>query len=523
VKHFKDILLILFVSFHFVFAQNRFDKQESIYYLRTNLEYLASDYLEGREATTRGAELASIFISSKLKEYGVKPFGDNGKYFQYFDVLTKQTSHDSEIEIISSDDTSKLFLGDDFALSLDYFPSEEFNDNNYEIVFAGYGLTDGESNYDDYAGIDVDGKVVLVLVGDPFTSIGEDATFSSYKKYFDLKTKYANAVNRGAVGVMVVPDSRTIKYWPYIRVRALTSTSGLAYESNDQNYSSGSIPVIRLSEESAVKLVSDEIYDFDDLSKVEDGGSVPPSFNLNKKIRFDYSTSREIRKARNVIGIVEGTDDDLKNEFIALSAHYDHEGIVDSVIYNGADDNGSGTVAILEAARRLSLMGENKRSVLVVFHTAEEKGLLGSKFYTDISEHMDDIVANINVDMVGREDVESIFCIGSDKLSTELYEMVEEVNSETVNFYLDYKYNDPDDSNRYYYRSDHYNYAKRNIPVVFFYDHMLEDYHKPTDDVEKINFDKIEKVSSLITELALRVANLDHRLIVDKLEVESEN
>jgi hypothetical protein len=512
-------ILILITSFHFVFAQNGFDKQESIYQLRTNLEYLASDYLEGREATTRGAELASMFISAKLKEYGVKPFGDNGRYFQYFDVITKKTSHDSEIEIISGDDTSKLFLGDDVALSLDYFPSKEFNDNNYEIVFAGYGLTDDESNYDDYAGLDVNGKVVLVLVGNPASLQKDAATFKDYKKYFDIKTKYSNAQNRGSVGLIVVPDSRTISYWPYIKVRALTSTSGLAYEDNDEKYSSGSIPVIRLSEESAVKLLSGELYDFDDLSKVEDGEAVPTSFNLNKKIRFDYKVSSKIKEARNIIGIVEGTDEDLKNEFIALSAHYDHEGIVDSVIYNGADDNGSGTVAILEAARRLSYLGVNKRSVLVVFHTAEEKGLLGSKFYTDKSEHMDDIVANINVDMVGREDVESIYCIGSDKLSTELYEMVEEVNSETVNFYLDYKYNEPDDPNRYYYRSDHYNYAKRNIPVVFFYDHMLEDYHKPTDDVEKINFDKIEKISTLITELALRIANLDHRLIVDKLEV----
>ncbi|UCH64715.1 MAG: M20/M25/M40 family metallo-hydrolase [Ignavibacterium sp.] len=521
-KHFRNLVLILIVSFHFVFAQNGFDKQESIYHLSSNLEYLASDYLEGREATTRGEELASIFLSAKLKEYNVKPFGDDGKYFQYFNVLTKQTESDSEIEIISEDgETSKLLLGDDFALSLDYFPSAEFNDKDYEVVFAGYGLTDEESNYDDYAGIDVDGKVVLVIVGSPSTTIADSATFKDYKKYFNIKSKYENAQNRGAAGLIVVPDSRTVKYWAYIRVRALTSTSGLAYESNDQTYSSASIPVIRLSEESAIKLLSNELYDYDDLSKVEDGITVPPSFRLNKKIRFDYRASSEIKEARNVIGIVEGTDDDLKNEFIALSAHYDHEGIVDSVIYNGADDNGSGTVGILEAARRLSQIGKNKRSVLFVFHTAEEKGLLGSKYYTNNSEYMDDIVTNINVDMVGRESTDSIFCIGSDKLSTELYEMVEEVNSETVNFYLDYTYNDPDDPNRYYYRSDHYNYAKRNIPVVFFYDHMVEDYHKPTDDVDKINFEKIEKISTLITELALRISNLDHRLIVDKLEMEA--
>jgi hypothetical protein len=524
-KHVRNLLLVLFISIHFVFAQNGFDKQEGIYHLRSNLEYLASDYLEGREAATRGEELASIFISAKLKEYGIKPFGDDGMYFQYFDILNKQAAHNSEIDIILKDGVKiNLLLGDDFALYLDYLPSEELNDNNYKIVFAGYGLTDEESNHDDYAGLDVAGKVVLVLQGKPISATGDSSATMDYKKYLDIKDKYLNAKNRGAVGVLLFPGSRTIKYWAYIKIRALMSVSGLAYESEAQTYPlQGSIPAIRLSEESAIKLLSEELYDFNDLSKIEDGGPVPPSFELSKKIRFDYRASSEIKEARNVIGIVEGIDEELKNEFIALSAHYDHEGIVDSMIYNGADDNGSGTVGILEAARRLSLLGENKRSVLVVFHTAEEKGLLGSKFYTDNSEYMDNIVANINIDMVGREDVESIYCIGSDRLSTQLYEMVEEVNSETVNFELDYKYNDPDDPNRYYNRSDHYNYAKRNIPVVFFYDHMLEDYHKPTDDVEKINFAKIEKISTLITELALRVANLDHRLIVDKLEVEAEN
>jgi len=132
---------------------------------------------------------------------------------------------------------------------------------------------------------------------------------------------------------------------------------------------------------------------------------------------------------------------------------------------------------------------------------------------------MSEVVSNINIDMVGREDTESIYSIGSGKLSIELYELVESVNSETVQFELDYTFDDPNDPNKYYYRSDHYNYAKQNIPIVFFYDHMTEDYHKPTDDLDKINFEKIEKVSTLITELALRIANLDHRLIIDK-EVE---
>jgi len=201
-----------------------------------------------------------------------------------------------------------------------------------------------------------------------------------------------------------------------------------------------------------------------------------------------------------------------------LSAHYDHEGIVKGEIYNGADDNGSGTVAILEAGRRLALLKENKRSIILAFHTGEEKGLLGSKYFTENSDIMSDVVSNINIDMVGREDTESIYSIGSGKLSTELFELVEKVNSETAKFELDYTFDASNDPNRYYYRSDHYNYAKHNIPIVFFYDHMTEDYHQPTDDVDKINFEKIEKVSTLITELALRIANLDHKLIVDKTE-----
>ncbi|NNG26879.1 MAG: M20/M25/M40 family metallo-hydrolase, partial [Ignavibacteriaceae bacterium] len=255
---------------------------------------------------------------------------------------------------------------------------------------------------------------------------------------------------------------------------------------------------------------------FEEISTEVENGELPGSFSLNKKVRFDYKVYKEIRNSRNIIGIIEGTDEELLDEYVTFGAHYDHVGIKEDEIYNGADDNGSGTVAILETARRLSLLNKNQRSILVIFHAAEEKGLLGSKYLTNNGAFMEDLVVNINVDMVGRESIDSIFCIGSDKLSIELYELVQVVNDETVELVLDYTFDDPNDPNKYYYRSDHYNYAKQGIPIVFFYDHMLEDYHQPTDDVEKINFKKIEKISTLITELALRISNLDHKLVVDK-------
>lgn len=222
-----------------------------------------------------------------------------------------------------------------------------------------------------------------------------------------------------------------------------------------------------------------------------------------------------------MIGWIEGTDPLLKNEYLVLSAHYDHVGIKGDVVNNGADDDGPGTVAVLEAAHILAAAEANKRSITVLFNTGEEKGLLGSQYATENGSFMKEVVANINMDMVGRESVDSLHCIGSDRLSTEFAKIVKEENSKTVNVTLDYKYDDPNDLNRFYYRSDHYNFAKKEIPVVFFFDDMKVDYHKPTEDVDKINFEKILKTVKLSSNITLRVANLDHKLIVDK-KVEEE-
>ncbi|MEE9572681.1 MAG: M28 family peptidase, partial [Candidatus Neomarinimicrobiota bacterium] len=332
-------------------------------------------------------------------------------------------------------------------------------------------------------------------------------------RFGDRNYKFENANNHGAAGVLLIPGDWTLKNWKYIKKKALSpAVSLISTDEEDKDV----IPAAMLSEESVEYLLIDERNSYDEILKANENGKSLSGFDLTKKIVFNYKINVEIKQARNIIGIIEGRNEQLKNEYVVLTAHYDHEGIVEGEIYNGADDNGSGTVAILEAGRRLSLLKNNKRSILIVFHAGEEKGLLGSKYLTKNSDFMSEVVSNINIDMVGREDTEALYSIGSGKLSTELYELVESVNSETVKFELDYTFDDPNDPNKYYYRSDHYNYAKQNIPIVFFYDHMTEDYHKPTDDVDKINFEKIEKVSTLITELALRIANLDHKLILDK-------
>ena len=226
----------------------------------------------------------------------------------------------------------------------------------------------------------------------------------------------------------------------------------------------------------------------------------------------------------NVLGYIEGSD--LKEELIIISAHYDHLGKHDNLIYNGADDDASGTVAAMEIAEAFMLAKKEgfgpRRSVLIMAVSGEEKGLLGSKYYTDHPIYpLKNTVCNLNIDMIGRigdfhTHPNYVYLIGSDMLSTDLHNLSEKVNKKHINLELDYSFNSEHDPNRYYYRSDHYNFAKNNIPVIFYFNGIHEDYHKSTDTIEKIDFDKIKKIARLIFLTAWEVVNRDERILVDK-------
>ena len=227
----------------------------------------------------------------------------------------------------------------------------------------------------------------------------------------------------------------------------------------------------------------------------------------------------------NVVAIIEGKS--KPNEYVVISSHLDHVGINDGEIYNGADDDGSGSVALLEIAEAFKAAvaaGDGPdRSIIFLHVSGEEKGLLGSKYYTDNPLYpLTDTVANLNIDMVGRTDPKResnnrnyIYLIGSDRLSTELHEISEAANSATTKIELDYTYNEEDDPNRFYYRSDHYNFAKNNVPSVFYFSGVHEDYHKPGDTVDKIMFPKLAKITKLIFHTAWELANSEERIKVD--------
>ena len=233
---------------------------------------------------------------------------------------------------------------------------------------------------------------------------------------------------------------------------------------------------------------------------------------------------KRVVKGENVLGYIEGKD--LKDEIIILTAHYDHLGKHDTLLFNGADDNGSGTAAIMEIAQAFMMAKKEgkgpRRSVLVMAVSGEEKGLLGSKHYTDNPVYpLEKTVANLNIDMIGRVDHYHdtsgyVYLIGSDMLSQELHNISENINKKHIGLSLDYTFNAEDDPNRYYYRSDHYNFAKNNIPVIFYFNGIHDDYHKVTDTVEKIDFKKIETITRLVFLTAWELANRSQRISLNQ-------
>ncbi len=246
--------------------------------------------------------------------------------------------------------------------------------------------------------------------------------------------------------------------------------------------------------------------------------NIPASY-LNAK------RNENLNDSENIWAYIEGSE--KPNEIIVISAHYDHVGTKNDKIYNGADDDGSGTVAILEVAKAFAKAKKEghgpKRSILILHFTGEEHGLHGSRYYSENPLFpLQNTIANINIDMIGRRDEAHansnnyIYLIGSDYLSTDLYNICEEVNKKYVHLELDYKYNDKKDPNRFYYRSDHYNFAKNGIPSVFLFNGTHADYHKPTDTVEKIEFDALTKRTQLAFAVAWDLANRENRPVVDK-------
>lgn len=512
----RIVLFLLIVSYHLTYCQ-LYEPIADKSKLRENLSILASDEFMGRETASEGERMAAEVIVKELSEYGIKPFGQDDSYLQPFDVYINGIEYLSDFSVTDQTNTEhKLTLGDDYLIYPPSYVPLEFSTAGCELIFAGYGIEAKEYDYNDYAEIDVSGKVAVILAGEPESK--DDKFFDgSYRtEYCDMTSKLRTAQKYGALALIIIPDRDEMESFIYKYRRVTRKNYSLENKSGNM-FKTEILPGFLLNLSGAQKLLMNKVNSLVQITdrKIIERLFSAREFPLSINAKYTLREINEVRTANNIIGILPGTDASLDDEIVGIGAHYDHDGIKFGKIYNGADDNASGTVAVLETARLLSLNKQNRRPVVFLFHTGEERGLLGSKKLSTEGDFVEDMIAYINLDMIGREDENSIYSIGSDRISLEFHQIIENVNEETVDITFDYSFDVPGDPNRYYYRSDHYNYAKIGIPIVFFYDHMTIDYHKPGDDAEKINYDKVAKITDLAYNIILRVANLDNTLNIN--------
>ena len=482
--------------------------------LSKHLGILSSDEYMGREATKDGEELASRYISNKFKFLGFEPIVD-GSYFQNFPLALKN----NEKIIIKADDIKYKFLKDFYCMK----GFKDFEVTNAEIIFVGYGINSGP--YNDFRdSINLDGKILMYLDKEPFTVRGKSyitdtEESSEWSKSWRKKLEHIKRYNPTCVLVVDNSLAENMEKKSDHIAKKMLSLIGVVEE--PAKYP----PVLYISEEMADNLLGDNSTNVDKIIKKISRSGKTERKRLTTQIDISAKNRNEDTVyARNVLGYIEGSE--LKDEVVILTAHYDHLGVKRDKIYNGADDNASGTSAILELAEAFAIAKERgyepRRSILFMPVSAEEKGLLGSKYYVNYPVFpLENTVANLNIDMIGRidkrhENGNYIYIIGSDKLSTELHNINEQANTTYCNLELDYTYNDPKDPNRFYYRSDHYNFAKNGIPIIFYFNGVHEDYHKHTDTADKIDHEKMEKITRLIFFTAWELANRENRIVVDK-------
>lgn len=485
---------------------------------KKHLKVLSSDKFEGRETGKPGAEKAANYIAAELKRLGLTA-PVNGSYFQEVPLVESVF----EFTTFTANGTS-LSQGKDFVLLQGSGAGKTLNAN--EIVFAGYGIT--SEAYDDLKGIDLAGKIVMII-GAPETMNSGVSSLAKSAAPTSLSRRLQNVASKGAALVLSVNPDLVRSTKPYVPASgrlSLKKVNGAAPSAR-----AGSGAIVSISPEVADIILKNSGKTYSGLKTSIDNSKTPKSEILSSTLAVNYGQLMKDVRAMNVMGYLEGSD--LKDEILVFSAHYDHIGLTKDggtdKVNNGADDDGSGTTGVLEIARAYAKAKKDgkgpRRSILFLFVTGEEKGLLGSEWYSENPVFpMANTITDLNIDMIGRSGEEykgsadsANYCylIGSDKLSTELHKISENANAVYTKLKIDYKYNDPKDPERIYYRSDHYNFAKHGVPIVFYFNGVHEDYHKPTDEFKKINFDLLTRRAQLVFYTGWDLANREKRPVVD--------
>jgi len=478
----KILLAALLLSVASAYAQKtdlikKYSLQIDSTDLRKHLTVLASDAYEGRETGKKGQELSALYIQNSFTEDGCSKAPGMSAYQQPFEVIETVPGGDLTIG------KKKLQFKTDFI----YFGVKKLVSLENVALHTATSLE-----------LKPEGNVALIH---RLEGMDVRAELSELRKQA-----------RGVKAIILVTDKYEDLY-EYLEHYATTKSMRLKDEPVKEE-----IPVIVVRAavlKGAIKKPFTYLIGKGSAKKLKKAKPVAQlSASLNK--------DEQILTSSNVLAYIPGSDPILAKEVVIITAHYDHIGIDNGVVYNGADDDGTGTVALLEIAEAFMAAKKEgnapRRSILIMTVSGEEKGLLGSSYYV---EHpivpLENTITDLNIDMIGRDDIahenssEYIYIIGSDMLSNDLHNANEEANTKYTQLSLDYKFNRLDDPNQFYYRSDHYNFAKNMIPSIFYFSGIHEDYHQPTDDIEKISFTKVERVARLVFATAWILSNETNR------------
>ena len=494
---------------------------------KAHLSFLADDMLEGRETGSRGYDIAAHYVASQFMQYGLSPKGDQGSFQQSVPLMSTLLAPESpRVELIGKSGKEALTYLEDFSTGGSLL--EDRSEVTAPLVFIGYGIQAERFKHDDYANIDVKGKIVVILGGKPSSFPTEEGAH-----FGNRELKLEIAAKHGAVGMVTLQTPRGEKVFPFAmakQYRFIPRMGWLGPKGIPTDEPPSMQNRINLSLAASRKLFAQVETRFDDIYAMAEANKPLPRMDLNLSMHMSKQSKRVELKSSNVVGMIEGSDPQLKNEYVVYTAHLDHLGVVKERtgdnIFNGAMDNASGVATLIETARMFGeLKVKPKRSILFIAVTGEEKGLLGSDYFAhNPTVPQAAMVANVNLDMpMLTFDFKNVIAFGAQhsSLKDSVTSAAQKVGLELMG--------DPWPEQGLFTRSDHYMFVKQGIPSVFLVTGMgsfnkdekpadrwgeffARHYHKPSDDMNQVfNFDAAARFAQVNYSIALEIANAKER------------
>ncbi|MFH1942309.1 MAG: M28 family peptidase [bacterium] len=480
--------------------------------MRFHMRFLSADEFRGRNTPSVELKIASRYIALTAEKIGLKPLMPDGSYYQEIPLeVTKVSEAASTITLTTETSKQTFSFAKSFGVRGRYIDPGRASG---EVVFLGLGIHASEFGWDDYGNVDLTGKIAVFLD----VPLPDDHVLKPRENRRLFWNRGQIIRERGAVAILTVINEEREQHFAEKRLlfdnpeRARVIDTETAFWAT----TSPALYQIEIRHELAAEILRISETELTQLfKKIAQGSRVDGKEVMGQQL--DIAVQFDTRKGEtyNVVATIEGSDPKLKDEYVLFGSHHDGIGYREERIFNGADDNISGVAAMFELAEAM-MIEKPKRSVIFVWHTGEEKGLYGAHYFVAHSPvPVEKMSAELNMDMLCRNDPNSIYLIGSNKLSSEFDKAIHEMNDAHIHMNLDYEYEDPGHPDRFFFRSDQYPYIRYGVPGVWFFCGTTEDYHQETDTEEKADYQKMEKVTKLVYLTAMEIGNRKNILKLD--------